>query len=362
MLGVEGTALHRVASLDVHKRSCTYVVMDWEKVVEGPTRVATARGALTRLARAVPDACFVFEATAVHEYVHDVLTSAGVDVFVYKPFKRETRRGKSDPQDAVRGGMKYQVGELRRVFVAPLEVRGVRDGVRDRFFLAHSQTMYKNHIHGYLNQKDPARERIPRDVEGSTVFTRRGRLEVLRVFPELASSYEVLEVIHEKLSAADKRLEKIAETLSPVQRMTSIPGIGTTIGLALYVEIVDPGRFHRAENVVAFFGLDPLKDQSGDSEWDKHRLSKEGRAYIRGLLVQAAWIHVTRCPESDLAKKYVQLAARKGKQKAIVATARRLLKTAFTLWKENRDFRINGPVVHGLAGTQECLESPRPSE
>lgn len=341
----------KVASLDVHKRTCTYVVMEWDKVVEGPTRIPTERNALTRLAKSVTDARFVFEATAVHEYVHDVLAAAGADVFVYKPFKRESRRGKSDPQDAVRGGMKYQVGELRGVFVPQGELRDVRDRVRDRFFLAHSQTMWKNHIHGYLNQKDPARERVPRDVEGSTVFTRKGKEAVLAAFPNLEASYDVLDAVKKNLQRADRELEKRAEAIQAVQRMSSIPGIGTTIAMALYVEVGDPARFQSAENLVGFFGLDPLKDQSGDSEWDKHRLSKEGRAYIRGLLVQAAWVHVTRCPDSDLTKKYEQLAARKGKQKAIVATARRLLKTAFTLWKEDRDFTINGPAVQRLAGT-----------
>lgn len=111
--GGGGATLPKVASLDVHKKSCTYVVMEWDKIVEGPTRTPTQRDALTTLVKNTKDTRFVFEATAVHEYVHDVLAAAGADVFVYKPFKRERRRGKSDPQDAVRGG------KLRGVFVPP---------------------------------------------------------------------------------------------------------------------------------------------------------------------------------------------------------------------------------------------------
>jgi transposase len=341
-----------VVSLDVHKNSCTYVAMHWDQILDGPKRIPTQRDALARLAGEFHDSVFVFEATAVSEWIHDVLKDAGVNVFVYKPYKRESRRDKSDPKDAIRGGMKYQVGELKEVHVPDHDVRPTRDQVRDRCFLAHVQTQFKNHIHGYLNQKDPARGRVPRDIEGSTVFTKRGREAVLRVFPELEASFEVYQELHRQLNAADNGLEKLASSLQPVQRMTSITGIGTITGLALYVEIVDPKRFPSAEAVVGYFGLDPVKDQSGDSEWDKHRISKEGRGYIRGLLVQAAWTHVTKCPESDISEKYYELAKKRGKQKAIVATARRLLRTAYTLWKEDRDFAINGPAVPGLAGAQ----------
>lgn len=216
----------KVVSLDVHKRSCTYAVMQWDQILEGPTRVPTKRDALERLAEQHPDCVFVFEATSCAEYVHDILAGRGVNVFVYKPFKRESRRDKSDPKDSIRGGMKYQVGELKQVHVPAMDVRVVRDQVRCRFFLVQTQTMFKNHIHGYLNQKDPARERVPRDIEGSTVFTKRGKEAVLRVYPELQPNYEVLDAIRAQLRPADKALEALAAQLGPVQRMTSIPGIG----------------------------------------------------------------------------------------------------------------------------------------
>jgi transposase len=136
--------------------------------------------------------------------------------------------------------------------------------------------------------------------------------------------------------------------------MRSIPGYGLITTMALYAEIADVARFPNLETIVSYFGMDPTQDQSGESLTDKHRISKEGRSYVRGLLDEAAWVHVRTCPHSDITCAYVRLAERKGKPVAILATARRLLRTAVTLWKEDRDFTMNGPATSAapLAGPQ----------
>lgn len=346
----------RVVSLDVHKNTCTYVVKDWEKVLAGPKTIPTTRPALTQLATTYPKDTFIFEATAVSEWVHDVFAEAGVTPFVYKPFKKEGRRGKSDPKDALRGAAKFQVGELRQVYVPPMPIRDLRDRIRARQFLVGTQTKFRNHVHGHLNRKDTGRERVPRDLQGKTVFTQRGRAAVETVFPALRPTYDVLETIHAHIRSADKDLERLAKEIRPVQRMRSPPGIGLHTSMSLYAEIGEVDRFPNLEEVVSYFGLDPIHDQSGESVKDKHRISKEGRSYVRGLLTEAAWMHVRLCPDSDLSRKYHEAVARKGKQTAIMGTARRLLRTAVTLWKEDRDFTLNGPVnpAPTLAGPQHA--------
>lgn len=343
----------KVASLDVHKRTITYVVMDGPDIIEGPKQILTNRPSLEAFAIDHVGVTVIMEAMTVHEYVYDALRGCGMgDVRVYQPFKRDKRRGKTDPQDAIRGGRRFFSGELTFVWVPPPELRNLRHLVRHRGFLVADQTQWKNHIHGYINQRDPAREKLPRDLEGSTVFSKKNRTAVLGAFPELEGTFQVYDALHDAVARGDKEFEKTAESFEPVRRMMTIPGVGPTVGLALFVEIGDISRFPNVETVVSYFGLDPVKEQSGDGEVDLHTISKEGRSYIRGLLVQAAWTHVRVCPESDLGKKYRDLRERKEPQVAIVATARRLLRVAAILWKDNRDFAITGPAERALAGSQ----------
>ena len=57
------------------------------------------------------------------------------------------------------------------------------------------------------------------------------------------------------------------------------------------------------------------------------RITKEGRSDLRGVLVEAAWVAVEHHPHWKA--QFERLAARIGKQKAIVAIARKLL---VTIW------------------------------
>jgi hypothetical protein len=132
---------------------------------------------------------------------------------------------------------------------------------------------------------------------------------------------------------------------SEVERLQSIPGVGVLTALALHVEIQTVDRFPHAEALVSYFGLDPVVEQSGDDRWHVHTITKKGRAYVRGLMTQAAWVHVARAKASGLTATYERLRERKGKQIAIVATARRWVKGAYHVLDEQRMFERTQPTM-----------------
>jgi transposase len=80
------------------------------------------------------------------------------------------------------------------------------------------------------------------------------------------------------------------------------------------------------------------------------RISKEGDAYLRGLLVQSAHHHLLGPfgADSDLRRWGLKLAERggkNGKKRAIVATAQKLAVLLHRLW-------INGEVYEPFYGSQ----------
>jgi hypothetical protein len=83
--------------------------------------------------------------------------------------------------------------------------------------------------------------------------------------------------------------------------------------------------------------------QSGNSAPVHGRISKTGRAHIRGVLVEAAW-SASRAP-GPLRAFYQRIQARRGFPKAIVATARKMIVLAWHLVTKDEDYAFARPAL-----------------
>ena len=118
------------------------------------------------------------------------------------------------------------------------------------------------------------------------------------------------------------------------RRLISIVGIGPIVAAQL-VASLSALRFTRADSFIAYTGLDPRPDDSGQRR-GKRRLSKHGHALLRCLLYNAGMA----AARSKLFKPtYLQLRAR-GLQstEAIVILARKLARIAFALYQSGTTF------------------------
>ena len=118
------------------------------------------------------------------------------------------------------------------------------------------------------------------------------------------------------------------------RRLTTIVGVGEIVAAQL-VAALSALHFTRADAFIAYTGLDPRPDDSGERR-GKRRLSKHGPALLRCLLYNAGMA----ATHSKLFKpRYLQLRAR-GLQstEAIVILARKLARIAFALYKSGETF------------------------
>lgn len=114
----------------------------------------------------------------------------------------------------------------------------------------------------------------------------------------------------------------------PAERLQSVPGVGPILSMTFLAELFRPQRFNRKEEVTAYLGLAPVIRQSGVKA-GRPKLRPVGKAKLRSLLVESAWIWKQHAPEAQ--NVYHRILARNGiPQKAITAVARRL---AIKLWK-----------------------------
>jgi len=127
--------------------------------------------------------------------------------------------------------------------------------------------------------------------------------------------------------------------------ITTISGIGHTLGAIIISEIGDIHRFDAASKLVAFAGLDIKVNQSGEFSSTRNKISKRGSPYLR----RAIWLAAGRAAFCDpiLSGYYQSLRARnKHHLTAVGAVARKLCNIIFVILKENRPYESQPPNKH----------------
>jgi hypothetical protein len=101
----------------------------------------------------------------------------------------------------------------------------------------------------------------------------------------------------------------------------------------------DMSRFPSQAYVSSWAGLAPGQNESAGKR--KSTRIRDGNKYLRSALIQAAWAAVKKS-ESSLAGFYRGVAQRRGRKKAIVALAHKILVIVYTLLKTGQPYRERG--------------------
>ena len=309
-----------------------------------------------------------YEASGAGYVLHREITAWGVHCDVIAPSLIPTRPGerrKFDRYDAAQLGRLYRVGELTPIRIpSPVEER-VRDLVRCRQCFQREILRSRHYILKFLRRRDF----IFRDACHWGQVHRKWLQRLLRpgsLAPEDRAVFaEYLALLDYKISRRDdldEQIEKIAfsSLYRPfVQRLTCFRGIGTLAAMTLVTEIGDWRRFERPSQLMAFLGLVPSEDSSGDRT-RRGSITKTGNSRCRHVLVQAAWKYRYRPAVSAQLKKrqmgqpphviahawkaqhrlfklFHRINSRKPSQVAVVATARELV--GF-LWAVMQDLEV----------------------
>jgi transposase len=159
-----------------------------------------------------------------------------------------------------------------------------------------------------------------------------------------------VESVSKRIQEYDKQIEDIAKSrYQEAELLKQVHGVGVLTALTYVLTVEDPHRFRRSREAGAYFGLRPKQRESGDSQ-PQLRITKEGDAYVRKLLVQCS--HYILGPfgqDSDIRRWGLKLAERGGKnakKRAVVAVARKLAVLLHKLWVTGevyKPFQIREP-------------------
>ncbi len=333
----------RTVALDVHKRFAEVAVHE-DGGLRRLGRIETAQ--LRAFAASLgPQDHVVLESTAMTWAIAELLAEHAGRVTVSNPMRTRAIASAKVKTDKIDAKVLAQLGAadfLPEVWAPDKATRALRRRIAHRTSLVRQRTRLRNQIHAVL-----ARNLI--DAPFTDVFGQGGRrwlakLELpahereqvdsnLRLHDALDGEVELVECGLAEQALADPR----------VRRLMTIPGIGAITALALVAVIGDVTRFPSPRQLVGYLGLDPRVRQSGEKAARHGHISRAGQAHARGLLIEAA--HTAIRSPGPLRAFHARIAARRAKQIAICATARKLAVLAWHLLTKDEGYRYGAPTI-----------------
>ena len=250
---------------------------------------------------------------------------------------------KSDRNDARGIAQMMRVNLFRPVHVKTLTSQKCRALLTARKILQDKALAIENDIRGLLRNFG-----LKVGGVGLGKFDERIR-ELVEGMPELVEIMEPLLAARQKLremfTKLHRKLLSIVRDDGVCRRLMTIPGVGPVVSLAFKSTIDVPARFKNSKAVGPSLGLTPVLNQSGESH-RVGRISLCGDEMMRALLYEAAQVMITRVQKWSWLKAWaMNVAKRRGRQKAIVALARRLAVIMHRIWVDGSVFRWTNKTV-----------------
>jgi transposase len=125
-----------------------------------------------------------------------------------------------------------------------------------------------------------------------------------------------------------------------IELLDTIPGVDQRGAEVIVAEIgIDMSRFETAPRLAAWAGVAPGNDESAGKQ--RSGKTRKGNRSLRGVLTQLAHAAV-RTKGTYLSALYHRLAARRGKQRAIIAVAHSIMRSVFHMLSRNEPYRELG--------------------
>ena len=310
--------------IDLHRRRSHVSAIDDEGTEVISRRIENDPATfLELLAELDGESEIALEATYGWEWLADLLRDAGYQLHLAHPLRTKaiaSARVKTDAVDAHTLAYLLRADLLPEAYVAPRELRDLRDLLRHRIALTQMRSALKNRVHAQL-----ARHGIQR--RHSDLFGRSGRELLhdlaLREPPRrrLDSLLALIGDFDHQIAAAAREIDARARRDQRVDVLTQIRGLGPYTAMLVVAEVGDVGRFATARKLCAWAGLTPTV-RSSDGRARLGHITRQGSRPLRWALVEAAQKAATG--GGPLRQSFERIAKRRGRKIAKVAVARKI--------------------------------------
>ena len=280
---------------------------------------------------------------------------------------------KTDMKDCEWIAELLQHGLLRGSFVPPEYVRELRDLNRNRTILMQQRAAVSNRIEKVLEDANiklasvashvlgqSGRSMLKAMVDGISEPVRlaeMARAKLRNKIPQLQLAFngrfeerhrfqmrillDQLAFLDTKVAEFDQQIEGRSQTFrDKIELLLTIPGVDRITANSMIAEIgADMNQFPTAQHLASWAGICPGNNESAGKQYGGK--TRKGSRWLRRVLCQAAWA-ASHTKKTYLAAQFRRLAAKRGKQRAIVAIAHSIVVAAFYILKRNEPYREAG--------------------
>ncbi len=331
------------AGLDVSMEATAVCVVDGSGSIVSEAQVATEPAAIAEYLSAWSGSLLKVghEAGGLSPWLHSGLVELGLPALCI-----ETRRMKAyakaspvktDRRDAQLIALAMRAGMYRAVHVKSEESHKLRLALTSRQTVLRQARQLQGKVRGDLKVFGIKLGRVSSGgFAGSVKALLSDRPDLLVLVMPLL---EMRGALLAEVRGYDRALRRLARADAVCRRLMTVPGVGVLTALAFRAGIDTPARFTRSRAVAAALGLTPRIDNSGEMARNGP-ITKCGDKLLRSLLFEAANALLTRTRRWCALKRWgVDVAKRRGMNRARVAVARRLAVILLVMWRDGSDFR-----------------------
>lgn len=309
-----------------------------------------AKALVAQVRKAGRGAPVAIEATYGWYWAVDALVAAKFQVHLAHPYgmkaMRKRRRVKNDARDAYELANLMRLGSLPEAYIAPPQLRELRELVRHRRQLVKNCTAVKNGIRALL-----AKHGVRLNISRLEAASGQGLLDLVEL-PEtyalrLASQRRLLMLLSNEIDALDIEIDRRLKNHPGYRSLLTIKGIGPVLAAVFVVEIGDVDRFATPAQLACWAGLTPRHHES-DRTVHRGHISKEGSTLVRWAAIEA----IQRPCEPPVQAVKDNLLARRGKTArniAKVAAAHRMLDVVFYVLRDGHARLLQQPAAGSSA-------------
>ena len=218
---------------------------------------------------------------------------------------------------------------IRKCFDSPVRSNGTQKWVDFTYTFWHVDCVRKVSLkafteryrkwckrHGYNFNTDKAAEVYALAMSAVVLVSKN---ETTKVLVQQAAAQ--LTSISRSVETYRAEMNRLASTLPEYPIVMAQYGVGTSFGPQLMAEIGDVRRFARKQSLVAFAGVDPAPNDSGDKTSRSNKTTKRGSPYLRKTLFCVMSMLLQKSPADDPIYQFLDKKRSEGKPYYVYMTA-----------------------------------------
>ena len=326
--------------MDLHKRFSQLTEMDKEGRVYRKFKLYNHPDLLKDYFSNLPcSSSVVIEATGNWYWVCDLIEELGHTVKLAHPKKVKIiaeSTVKTDKIDSEVLAHLDRTNFLPLSYIPPKHIREERELLRYRMCLVRIRSGLKNRIHNILSKVGVIHTFSDLFGRGGVNFLRE--IDLPGIYKDELQGYlQVIETLDNLIKSCEKEIRRSVKENKDATLLMSVPGFSYFSALLMAAEIGDISRFSSYRKLCAYGGVVSSTKQSADKIYQGH-IIKDSNKYIRWVLTEAVPKAIAK--DQRLKVTYFKILREKGKSKAKIAVARKMLISIYYMLKNKSQYKF----------------------